>query len=247
TDDVAAFALLQAVEAGAGEFLTSYESMSRRVLEIRRRHTPGLRIGFADDDALPELAVLIELSSTTPAGGGLDLQELLAGLLADAAAAGHVVDAVFGDPVRLWELRHGLTEHTREGHSDWVDVSLPRSRIPEFRRRLQALVDADHPDWIPLDLGHYGDGGLHVGLLFPFHHGRPPDPGETAALRGAVYGLIAELDGTFSAEHGIGPYNQRYYHQLKDPVFQEISGRLKALFDPKGILGSFSLGPAPDK
>ena len=242
-DDTAAFELLQLLEADAGQFLTSYESMSGKVLEIRRRHNPDLRIPFAAG-RIPDVAMLVELSSTTPAGEGTSMEDVLVGVLDRAAGAGHVLDAFFGPPAEMWALRHSVDEHAKEGVSFWVDVSLPRSHIAEFRRRLFTLAATRFDGWDVLDLGHYGDGGIHVGLLYPFALGEPSDA-EADAFRLAVYELVDELDGTFSAEHGIGPYNQRYYHRFKDPAVQRLSGELKRVFDPRGILGVVDLGPAP--
>jgi FAD/FMN-containing dehydrogenase len=242
-DDDAAFGLLQLLEADAGEFLTSFESMSGAVLELRRRHNPDLRLPFPAG-SLPDLAILVELSSATPPDlGGLSMEELLVGVLDRGAARGHVVDAFLGRPEEMWALRHGIDEPAKEGVAFWVDVSLPRANIAVFRTRLFALAGTRHRDWTVLDLGHYGDGGLHVGLLYPFSRGRPPDPEEAEAFRLGVYELVAEHGGTFSAEHGIGPYNERYYRRFKDPAVQRLSGELKQLFDPRGILGVVNLGP----
>ena len=241
-DDDAAFELLRALETEAGEFLTSYESMTGTVLEIRRRHNPRVRLPFPNG-TIPELAVLVELSSTTPHGAALSVEELLVSVLDSQAAAGHVVDAYFGPPAEMWAVRHGPQEFGQEGHSHWIDVSVPRSNLPAFRSRFFALVQERFPAWVPLALGHYGDGGIHAGVLHPFALGHAPDPEEADALRGAIYDLVAELDGTFSAEHGVGPYNDRYYHRYKDPALQELSGAMKPVFDPRGILGAVNLGP----
>ena len=239
--DAGAFALLELLEAQAGAFLTSYESISGKVLEIRRRHNPALRFPFPHD-RFPELAMLVELSSSTPPGaGGLSMEELLVDVLDRGAAAGAVVDAYVGPPAEMWALRHDIDEFAKEGVAYWVDVSVPRSSIAEFRARLFGLAGARFEGWEVLDLGHFGDGGIHVGLLYPFARGVPATD-ETDAFRLAVYDLVADLGGTFSAEHGIGPYNERYYHRFKDPAVQRLSGELKRIFDPRGILGVVDLG-----
>jgi FAD/FMN-containing dehydrogenase len=171
------------------------------------------------------------------------MEELLVDVLDREAEAGHVVDAFLGPPEELWAVRHGIDELANEGVAFWLDVSLPRSRIGAFRAHLSSLVEGHFAGWVVLDLGHYADGGIHVGLLHPFSAGQP-DPGEADALRLAAYDLVDELGGAFSAEHGIGPYNERYYHRFKDPAIQGLSGELKRVFNPRGILGVVDLGPA---
>ncbi len=242
-DDVSAFHLLTALERDAGEFLTSYETMSGTLLEIRTRHNPDLRLPFADGE-IPDLAVLVELSSAAPRESGLSVENLLLSVLDSEATAGHVIDAFMGRPEEMWAVRHGIDEPLKEGYAFSLDVAFARPRIAEFRERFFRLVADRFPEWVAFDLGHYGDGGVHASVLYPFSHGHPPDPEEADALRTAVYDIVAELNGSFSAEHGIGPYNELYYRRYKDPAVQLLSGELKRLFDPRGILGVVNLGPA---
>lgn len=153
-----AFALLQALEQRAGEVLTSFESMSGRMLQLRARHKPDLRQPFPID-AIPPLALLVELSSTIDTAAGLDVEQLLAGIIESQAAAGAVIDAAFGPPEQMWALRHGIDETAAEGYQFWVDVCFARSAIADFRTRFDELLEASYPGWEFIDLGHYGDGG----------------------------------------------------------------------------------------
>lgn len=237
-----AFALLQALERRAGEVLTSFESMSGRMLRLRARHKPDLRLPFPID-SLPPLALLVELSSTIDRASGLDVEQLLAAIIGAQAAGGAVIDAVFGPPEQMWSLRHGLDETAAEGYQFWVDVCFPRSTIAEFRAGFDEIIEARYPGWEFVDLGHYGDGGLHAAGIYPFRHGRRPPPEEIEALRAEVYDLVVRLGGSFSAEHGVGPANAPYYHALTPAVVQRLSGELKALLDPSGLLGVARFGP----
>jgi FAD/FMN-containing dehydrogenase len=241
--DRGAFALLQVLERRAGELLTSFEMMSGRMLQLRARHKPDLRQPFPLD-AIPPLALLIELSSTIDPASGLDVAQLLAEIIGAHAADGTVIDAVFGPPEQMWAMRHGIDETAAEGYQFWVDVCFARSAIADFRARFDELLDARYPGWEFIDLGHYGDGGLHAAGMYPFRLGREPPPEEVEALRGEVYELVSELGGSFSAEHGIGPSNAAYYHAYTPTDVQRLSGRLKAVFDPHGILGVTRFGTA---
>jgi FAD/FMN-containing dehydrogenase len=241
-DDESAFALLQQLEESVGDFLTSYELTTRNVLEIRARHNPGLRLPFPDG-RVPELAVLVELSTTLSSRAGLSVEDLLVDALDRAAGLGQVLDAVVGPHDDMWAIRHGGDEFGREGVSYWVDVSVPRSRLAEFRRRFFGLVEERFAGWVPLALGHYGDGGVHAGVLYPHRRGSC-DPAEVESLRDELYDVVADLGGSFSAEHGIGPYNQRFYHRHKDPALQALSGLLKSVVDRRSILGVADFGPS---
>ena len=55
-------------------------------------------------------------------------------------------------------------------------------------------------------------------------------------LRDAVDALVAELGGSFSAEHGIGIYKLGSMARHKNPVALDVMRAIKGALDPKGIL-----------
>jgi FAD/FMN-containing dehydrogenase len=58
----------------------------------------------------------------------------------------------------------------------------------------------------------------------------------TKAINDAVYGVVAKLHGSISAEHGIGAMKRDILPSVKDPVEMELMRSIKQLLDPKGIL-----------
>ena len=51
-----------------------------------------------------------------------------------------------------------------------------------------------------------------------------------------VHGIVAEMDGTFSAEHGIGQLKRDELARTKAGAEIELMRRLKTVFDPNNIL-----------
>lgn len=189
---------------------------------------------------LPDYALLIELSSDLPADK-LDLQGLLQDWL-EAEFGERVADAVLGADAACWSLRHHISEGLRlRGKVLGFDVSLPRRHFMAFREAGRAWLAERFAPAELADFGHLGDGGMHFNLVWP----KDAPPLDEAALRAGVYALVQRFEGSFSAEHGIGPQLQQSYWDLSAPELLDWSGRVQRLFDPEARLGLTTWGPAP--
>jgi len=236
-----ALALYESVDARLHDFASAFEGLSRRAMEFALAHVPQLANPFRG--GLPPYAVLVEVSSSLPAPSGLVLDDLLAECLGDIESI-TLGETVLGRPEKLWAIRHSLTEGARHaGKVIAMDLCLPRSRIFEFRERACAWLSGSHPGIDVADFGHVGDGGLHFNLVCP--KTRPITDAEITDIRGQAYEMaVREFDGSFSAEHGLGPYNQGYYDRFTSTDAKALGGALKAMLDPSGVLGSVRFGTA---
>lgn len=230
----AAMALLCSLETAFGESLSAFEGMSQNALGAVLAH--GAPSPFA---TLPVYAVLIELSTASPATHGVDLEAQLMTWLEAQSEAGFIEDAVIGKAEQLWRLRHGVSEAVQSlGRMVAFDVAVPRSQFGAFRDRAVGVVDAAIPGAAVYDFGHLGDGGVHLNVIVP--DGTSAD--QVLALRDAVYALtVREFDGSYSAEHGIGPYNRRWYAQYTEDAVRDWAAVLHAHFDPLGRVGNMRL------
>lgn len=229
--------LLVSLEGELGEFLSAFEGISRNALSAVLRH--GVQSPFAET---PAYAVLLELTTTIPAGHGLDLEALLTDWLAQHLAEGHVEDAVIGKSEQLWRIRHSISEAVQGiGRMVAFDVAVPRSGFADFRERAVQLVEEVIPGTSVFDFGHLGDGGVHLNVIVP------DDASDVAigALRESLYALTVNcFAGSFSAEHGIGPYNQRWYAKYTEPAKLELAAALHHHFDATRRLGNVRLDNA---
>jgi len=104
-------------------------------------------------------------------------------------------------------------------------------------------IAARHPFIRVCDFGHWGDGGVHLNLVWKKEDAPRPTPELKAELQPLVYELaVARFGGSFSAEHGIGPHNQAFYDRYTPELVREVCRTLKARLDPKGLLGTTRLG-----
>jgi FAD/FMN-containing dehydrogenase len=156
-----------------------------------------------------------------------DLVVALDALGTDAAAA-----AVASDPGgrhRLWQLRERHTEAVNaEGVPHKLDVSVPLARYAELIERAPGVVAAVDPEARTFSYGHVGDGNVHVNILGP----APDDE----AVDDAVLGLVLELGGSVSAEHGIGVAKVEWLVRDRGEATVAAMRAIKDAWDPAGIL-----------
>jgi len=92
------------------------------------------------------------------------------------------------------------------------------------------------PDVRMVAFGHLGDGNIHFNFTKPEGMADETYMANREAVNAEVYGLVLELGGSFSAEHGIGMFKTDLMEQTKSPVELKLMRQLKACFDPQGIM-----------
>jgi len=236
--------LLNLLEAEAGEFLAAFEGMSANAVEAALEHNPRIRNPF-DKGSIPPYTVLVELASVL-SPDRIDLNDFLADRLGAYMSADDplIADGLLGRSEDLWAIRHSISDGVKAlGRIIAFDVSVARTRLPALRAELLAAVHANYPFLRVCDFGHGGDGGDHFNIVWPPDAGPAYDASAVDALRDLVYDTVVKrFGGSFSAEHGVGPYNVAYYKRYTGPEERAFAGKLKQLCDPKGILGNIDFG-----
>jgi FAD/FMN-containing dehydrogenase len=242
-DGKAALHLLSHLEARLADVLTAFEVMSADALAPVFRYQPRLRNPFGA--SLPPFTVLVELSTTLPAERlGLDeLLESTLGELLEGEAAEAITDIFPGKPSDLWDVRHHVSEsHRHEGEVLGFDISVPRAAMADFIQAARELLAPEYPFLRVCDFGHWGDGGVHLNLVWKKEEALRPTPELKQELQPKVYDLaVTRFRGSFSAEHGVGPHNQAFYDRYTKDEVREVCRALKAHFEPRGLLGTTRL------
>ena len=233
------FNRLQQHDAAA---IQAYEYMSGAGLELVLQQIPGTVRPLA---RLAAHYALVELA-TPRAGAGL--RGVLEELLAAALEAGIVEDAAIAasgaQRVALWRLREEHSEaQKRAGASVKNDVSVPVSKVPELIRHATEACERLVPGIRCMPFGHLGDGNIHFNLVQP--EGADPAAflARDHALMDAVNAVVRELDGSFSAEHGIGRLKPYMMPEWRGGAELELMRRIKAAIDPNGLLNPGKLLP----
>ncbi len=239
----AVLGLLAHLETRLGEVLTAFEAIGAEALVPVFRHQPRLRDPFGGRP--PAYTVLVELSSTLDPGR-LALDDLLETALAErleAADGAGITDVFPGKPSELWEIRHHVSESLRqEGEVLAFDISVPRSSLAAFVEAARESVATGWPFVRFCDYGHWGDGGVHVNLVWTPDESRPA-AALKAELQPRLYDLaVTRFHGSYSAEHGVGPHNQAFYDLYTPELVREVCRLLRQRLDPAGLLGTVRLG-----
>lgn len=238
--------LLRELEGRCGELLTSFEGMSRAAMDCVFRFRPEVSNPFGAGQ-VPEAAILVELTSATHSSLGLDLEVVLESVLASLLERSDspLADAFMGRAEQCWQLRHAISDSLREAGSVIAfDVSVRRSLVQSFRVRMTNILRDRWPHLTVCDFGHWGDGGLHFNIVWPRDCGIPPTAQATDEIRWCVYStLVQEFQGSFSAEHGIGPYNHAIYQHFTAPEQLKLAGAMHGLIHSDAHLGTVQFGP----
>ena len=116
------------------------------------------------------------------------------------------------------------------------DVSVPVSRVPEFIIKATEFCQRSIEGVRVVAFGHIGDGNVHFNVMQP----EGADPAAFMAhgleITTRVHDFAAELDGSFSAEHGIGMIKKPDLERYKSPVELNLMRTLKKTLDPNGIM-----------
>jgi len=219
----------------AGSALTAFELMPRLGLDFVLRHGADTRDPLRAPHAW---YVLFELSSPRE---GDEVTRLAETLLSEGIEAKEIDDAVIATSLaqqsELWRLRELMSEvQKHEGGSIKHDIAVPVARVPEFIARANQLVELMIPGARPVPFGHFGDGNIHYNVSQPPSMDRTVFLANWETLNAAVHEIVLDLGGSISAEHGIGRLKRDLLRHAKQPLELEMMRKIKAAFDPNGIL-----------
>lgn len=211
--------------------LTAFEFFSDKALAkvLARGDVPP---AFETD--CPYYALLeFEASSEEVSNAALELFE-------HCVEQGWVLDGVMSQSEQqlqnLWKLR----EYISETISHWTpyknDVSVTVSKVPAFLKEIDAIVEANYPDFEVIWFGHIGDGNLHLNILKPDAMAKEEFFAKCATVNQWVFETVDKYNGSISAEHGVGMTKRDYLGYSRSPEEIALMKAIKAVFDPNGIM-----------
>ena len=153
---------------------------------------------------------------------------------------GWIVDGVMSQSLsqaaELWKLREYISETISVFTPYKNDVSVLISYVPEFIKDIEAVVNANYPDFEICWFGHIGDGNLHLNILKPENLSKDEFFEKCQSVNDLVFQTVQKYGGSVSAEHGVGMTKKPYLNYSRSETEIEYLKELKKVFDPKGIM-----------
>lgn len=169
-------------------------------------------------------------------------EEKLNNFLKNAMEKSLVIDGVTtnepGKMQNIWAMRERIADSliNIDGYCFKYDISLPLSHfyeiVPATRERVGDLAT------FVCGYGHIGDSNLHLNVACENF-----TPEIYKAIEPFVFEYCSKLNGSISAEHGIGFHKSKYLHYSKSPEAIAFMKQIKHLMDPNGILNPYKVLP----
>ena len=230
-----AMTLFARARAATGDQLTAFELIPRIGLEIAMAHIPGVHDPLASPH---QWYVLLEMSSSQAESG---LRAAFEAFLAASMEAHLVEDGTIAASAAqardLWRIREGMVEAQKHiGAGIKHDVSVPVSSVAEFIAAAADAVTRHAPGARPIPFGHVGDGNIHFNIAQPVGGDRAGFLAEQGPINHIVHDIATRLNGSISAEHGIGILKRDELPRYKPKVALDLMRRIKTALDPDGIM-----------
>jgi len=214
----------------AGITPSAMEFMERDAIDFVLQHNPDIQMDIPPD---VQAHLLIEVDGND---AGVLMQECEQ--IAQVVEQFNCGEILFAESERekqdLWRMRRKVGEAVKQ-HSVYKeeDTVVPRAELPALLRGVKEI--GSKYGFRSVCYGHAGDGNLHVNIL----KGEMSDTAWNETLSegiAEIFRLVVALGGTLSGEHGIGWVQKPYMPIAFDSVQLELFRRIKAVFDPQGLL-----------
>lgn len=189
-------------------------------------------------DSIPEWAALIEISSPFDE---YMIMPMVESLLQDLLNKHIITDGVIAQNKNqsnhLHNIRLLMSESQKpQGASIKHDICVPVSKIPQLIDCVNDAVKNVMPDIRPVPFGHIGDGNVHYNFSQPVYMTSSEFMAYEPRINDIVFDIVYQLEGSFSAEHGIGQLRRDALKKYTSDVHQSVRRGLKQWIDKDNIL-----------
>ena len=213
--------------------LTAFELMNNFSIELVNKHMDKTSIPIEKFKWL----ILVEFSSIEVSKNEKDkIENLLNEILHQNLAKDIFFSQSLKQAKDMWYIRESISEaQKKEGGSIKNDISIPIKDISKFINNAEKISKEVIPGSRSVIFGHIGDGNIHFNISQPIKSNKDKFLKKDKKLRKKINDLTIELNGSISAEHGIGLTKKADLKKyMKKDV--ELFKLIKKSLDPKNIM-----------
>lgn len=139
----------------------------------------------------------------------------------------------------MWQLREdSFAAEASYAHKLWFDVSVPLGNLDSYIATVESQTRSFDSTLAVLVIAHIGDGNVHTTVASMSSMEECEQ-----AIRAIQYEPLAALNGSFSAEHGIGLEKREYLARYGCPTKLALMQSIKTALDPMGIMNPGKILP----
>ena len=222
-------AFMKFIDRGLAGALSGFEVIWRASYEVMTgpdaHNRPPLPHGY-------KYYVLVESLGADQEADKLKLQNLIEETIVNERAEDATMADTESDLNWFWTIREDVKVLAEQGNVDHhFDVSAPINSLGAYVDKAEAALNALEGVHAAYPFGHLADGNIHF-IVAKDHN----DEALKNTINDIVYNPLQALNGSVSAEHGIGLHKKKYLALCRTQEEIDLMKTLKLTFDPKGLL-----------
>ena len=226
--------LLASFREKTGDSISAFEYIDRNCIDLLLNK---LQIKDVFNSNYEHYA-LIELSSSHQ---NENLIMILEDAISSSIENGSVIDAIVASnetqSAKFWNLRESLPGLLKN-NGDFItfDLSVSISLLPSLIEKTAKACNNLCKNSKAYIFGHVGDGNIHYYLFKPEELSKNEFLSLKDEIKTSLYDITNELDGSYSAEHGIGLAKKEELKKYSSKSAFELMNFIKKSIDPNNIL-----------
>ena len=175
--------------------------------------------------------VLFETQGNNQEKDSLRFQNILEHAMETAMISDGAIAFTEADHKWFWGIRENVKILLSSGPLYVFDVSLPIPNMAVYCQKITTALQKQFGKHELYIFGHLGDGNLHIGIRVKEDFGT-----NRQQVESIVYEPLTAINGSITAEHGIGLEKKEWLHISRSATEIELMKQLKKMFDPNNIL-----------
>ena len=213
------------------DMLTSFEIINKDAMELVINNNPEISRILKKQNFF----CLIEISNFGKENSLSSLDEQLLGF--HNLASELIISKSLQENKKLWKIREliPISEKSLEicfKH----DISVPLNNMEEFIDKTTNQINEIDNSFKVINFGHIGDNNLHFNVFSIDKKKYKKLFKNKEKINNLVFSNTEILDGSFSAEHGIGQLRKKELRKFKSSFELSLMKKIKKNIDPNNIM-----------